>query len=147
MAVAPVPIIPTRFPFSVLASSGQRDVWKAGPLKSWTPGITGSVAWFKMPIAVITNLDVYVFPVVSVKIQEFESSRQWADVMDVLNCMSRFKLNFCAKNWQYRRVSAWPAKCSVQSHSSSNSCEKEKMYEYDSESNLAPGYLFLIFVI
>jgi len=100
IAVAPVPIMPTLFPFRVLASSGHREVWNAGPLNSCTPGMFGRVALFKMPIAVITKRDVYILPVLSVRIQELESSRQCAVEMEVLNCISRFKSNFSAKNWQ-----------------------------------------------
>lgn len=88
MAVAPVPMIPTLFPVIALASAGQRAVWKAAPLKSFTPGIAGSVGWLRMPMQLMTKRDVYVLPSSSVIVHEFESSRQRADETLVLNCMS-----------------------------------------------------------
>lgn len=88
IAVAPVPMMPTRFPLIALASAGHLDVWNPAPLKSCTPGMLGRVGWFRMPMAVIRKRAVYVFPVSSVSNQELEASRHRAEDTRVLNCIS-----------------------------------------------------------
>lgn len=102
--VAPVPIMPIRL-FDGLQFWGQRVVWKHSPSKSWTPSIAGRVGLLKMPIAVMTNLEVYVRFSESVRIHDRVSSCQFADWTSTSNFMCRRRSNFFVTNSAYRRLS------------------------------------------
>ncbi len=71
--------------------------------------------------------EVYCRPSSSVSSQLLLALWKRADWIRVLNWMSFFRSNFLVKYWMYLSVSGWGEKCSVQSHSSSSSCENEKM--------------------
>ena len=57
--------------------------------------------------------------------QVAEDSSQTAEVTLVLNRMWRRRSNLSTTWLKYRSFSAWPAKCSVHSHSLNSSSEKK----------------------
>ena len=74
MAVAPVPMMPTRLPASATGSCGQWKVWKDGPRKSSMPGRRGRVGIDSRPSTVTRNRQVRVRPSATRTRQRFAGS-------------------------------------------------------------------------
>ena len=82
IALAPVPMIATRLPVTS-RSAGQRAEWKIGPVKSPSPGRSGTFGRFSCPTAVITALASSVSPPAVVTVQRCRASSQTAVVTSV----------------------------------------------------------------